>query len=70
MTREQHSLRPLVIIRKISGGSRSDEGTKTRMGLASLFQTWQARHLNLFEECLKLLTKGASTLPKTSLLQV
>jgi len=39
----ERSLRPLVVIRKISGGSRSDEGTKTRMALASLFETWQAR---------------------------
>lgn len=28
---------------KISGGSRSAEGTKIRVGLASLFGIWQAR---------------------------
>jgi transposase len=39
----ERSVRPLVVIRKISGGSRSPEGTKTRMALASLFETWQAR---------------------------
>jgi hypothetical protein len=58
----ERSIRPLVIIRKISGGSRSDEGTKTRMGLVSLFETWAARQLNPFEECLKLLGRRA-TLP-------
>jgi hypothetical protein len=58
----ERSIRPLVVIRKISGGSRSAEGTKTRMGLASLFETWHARHLNPFEECRKLLSRGA-TLP-------
>ncbi len=53
----ERSIRPLVVIRKISGGSRSDEGTKTRMGLASLFETWQVRGLNPFQECFKLLSQ-------------
>lgn len=57
----ERSIRPLVVIRKISGGSRSDEGTKTRIGLASLFETWQARKLNPFDECFKLLKQGASS---------
>ena len=48
----ERSLRPLVILRKISGGTRSEEGSKTRLTLASLFGTWQARQLNPFEECL------------------
>jgi hypothetical protein len=51
----ERSIRPLVVIRKISGGSRSDEGTKTRMALASLFETWQARGLNPLQECHRLL---------------
>src|SRR6266540_138276 len=51
----ERSIRPLVVIRKISGGSRSAEGTKTRMALASLFETWQARGLNPLEECRRLL---------------
>lgn len=54
----ERSIRPLVVIRKISGGSRSPEGTKTRMALASLFETWQARALNPFEECLALLSQS------------
>jgi hypothetical protein len=66
----ERSVRPLVVIRKISGGSRSEEGTKTRMGLASLFETWRARHLNPFEECLKLLSQGAPTPAKTPLPQI
>jgi transposase len=57
----ERSIRPLVVIRKISGGSRSDEGSKTRMGLASLFETWQARKLNPFDACFKLLSQGASS---------
>ncbi len=51
----ERSIRPLVVVRKISGGTQSREGSKTRMALASLFETWQARGLNPFEECLKLL---------------
>jgi transposase len=53
----ERSIRPLVVIRKISGGSRSPDGTKTRMALASLFETWQARGLNPLDECLKLLSQ-------------
>jgi len=52
----ERSIRPLVVVRKISGGSRSEEGTKTRMALASLFETWQARGLNPLRECLNLLS--------------
>jgi hypothetical protein len=51
----ERSIRPLVVIRKISGGSRSEEGTKTRLALASLFETWQARGLNPLQECQRLL---------------
>jgi len=51
----ERSLRPLVIARKISGGTRSDAGTTTRMTLASLTSTWLARGLNPYEECLALL---------------
>ncbi len=38
----ERSLRPLVIARKISGGSRKSAGTDTRLGLASLCASWQA----------------------------
>ena len=65
----ERSIRPLVVIRKISGGSRSTEGTKTRMALASLFETWQARGLNPLEECHRLLSQP-TTSEKTPLPQV
>ncbi|HSH77348.1 MAG TPA: IS66 family transposase, partial [Herpetosiphonaceae bacterium] len=52
----ERSLRPLVVGRKISGGSRSAAGSATRMSLASLFGTWVARDLNPFEECLRMLS--------------
>lgn len=47
----ERALRPLVVQRKISGGSRSPAGSETRMTLASLFETWQARKQNPLLEC-------------------
>ncbi len=56
----ERSLRPLVIARKISGGSRSPEGTATRLVWASLCGTWLARGLNPFLACLALLRHESS----------
>jgi len=53
----ERSIRPLVIMRKISGGTRSEAGTTTRLTLASLLHTWAARNLNPFSECLAALQK-------------
>jgi transposase len=50
----ERSLRPLVVMRKISGGTRSPAGSQTRMALASLVGTWQVRGQNPFEACLEL----------------
>jgi len=60
--RAERLLRPLVIGRKISGGTRSPAGTAAHMGLRSLFATWHARGLNPFQACLSLLH---SRLPQT-----
>lgn len=51
----ERSLRPLVVSRKISGGTRSPVGSQTRMTLTSLFQTWVAQGCNPLVECLRLL---------------
>ena len=56
----ERSVRPLVIARKISGGSRSPKGSQTRMGLSSLFGTWMAQGLNPFHQCLALLISQSS----------
>jgi transposase len=56
----ERNVRPLVIARKISGGSRSPKGSATRMGLTSLFGTWTAQQLNPFRQCLALLTSPSS----------
>ena len=53
--RAERSLRHLVTSRKISGGTRSGQGTDSKMTLASLFGTWRARGLNPLLECRRLL---------------
>jgi transposase len=53
----ERSVRPLVIARKISGGTRSPEGSDTRMGLFSLFGSWAAQGLNPFLQCLAALSQ-------------
>ena len=51
----ERSLRPLVVSRKISGGTRSERGTDTKMTLASVFGTWRAQGLNPLTSCQQLL---------------
>jgi transposase len=52
----ERSVRPLVTSRKISGGSRSDQGSATKMTNASLFGTWDVCGLNPFDQCRRLLS--------------
>lgn len=51
----ERSVRPRVIARKISGGTRSSEGSKTMAVLASLFDTWRLRGENCLEACMAML---------------
>ena len=51
----ERSLRPLVVTRKISGGTRSSQGSQTRMLLASVFATLKARGIEPFQGCLSLI---------------
>ena len=53
----ERSVRPVVVMRKVSGGSQSERGSRTRMTLASLLGTWRAKGLNSFQECLFLLSQ-------------
>lgn len=48
----EQQIRAAVVRRKISGGSRSAEGSATIFSLLSLFQTWHNQHFNPFEQCL------------------
>ena len=52
----ERALRPVVISRKISGGTQTSEGSKTKDTLASAFGIWMARGLNPFMACLAMLT--------------
>ncbi|MCC7105493.1 MAG: IS66 family transposase [Chloroflexi bacterium] len=52
----ERSLRHLVTSRKISGGTRSDQGTATKMALSSLFATWARQGLDPLLQCRRLLT--------------
>lgn len=54
----ERSLRHLVTTRKISGGTRSNAGTATKMTLATLFGTWRLQGLDPLVECRALLTKS------------
>ena len=51
----ERSPRHLVTSRKISGGTRSQQGTSSKMALVSLFGSWRARGLNPLLQCRQLL---------------
>lgn len=53
----ERSVRPLVIARKISGGTRSERGSATRMRLQTLFATWEAQGKAALAECRALLAR-------------
>ena len=52
----ERAVRPSVIARKISGGTRSEEGSNTKAVLQSLFGTWQIRHQDPILSCRQMLT--------------
>lgn len=51
----ERSLRHSVISRKISGGTRSAQGTHIKLTLATLFGTWRAQGRNPYLACYNLL---------------
>ncbi len=55
----ERAVRKTVIQRKISFGTRSSKGSKTRSILGSLFGTWRLQNLNSFEQ-MKLLLLNVS----------
>ena len=62
----ERALRPVVITRKVCGGSRSEQGSETKMTLMSLFGTWKVRGLDVLETCRLLLTGHSVLFPQTS----
>lgn len=51
----ERSVRPSVIARKVSGGTRSAKGSVTAMTLMSLFGTWKLRGLDTLAICRQML---------------
>lgn len=62
----ERSLRHNVISRKISGGTRSASGSRTKEILASLFGTWHVRGLSPLQECRALISNPAYVIPHSS----
>ena len=52
----ERSMRHLVISRKVRGGTRSEQGTESKMTLASRFGTWRTQGLNPLAACRQLLS--------------
>jgi hypothetical protein len=65
----ERSIRPLVIARKVSGGTRSERGSNTRMDLRNvpvgqtLFATWAAQGKSALDECRAMLARPLLAVP-------
>ena len=57
----ERAIRPAVVARKISGGSRSETGSKTCSVLRSLFETWGLQGRNTIDACRDMITNSAAT---------
>jgi transposase len=57
----ERAVRPAVIARKVSGGTRSVRGSNTRMILMSLFGTWNLKQLEPLVACRAMLVAPTST---------
>ncbi len=58
----ERALRPIVVLRKVSGGTRSDSGSQTVEVLMSLFATWQARNQDALQTCRLMLMNTGNAL--------
>ena len=59
----ERAIRPAVIARKISGGTRSENGSKTRTTLMSVFGTWALQGKDLLAACTDMIIQ--SQMPAT-----
>jgi len=57
----ERAIRPAVVARKISGGTRSAKGSKTSSVLRTLFETWAIQGRNTIDACSDMLTAAAAT---------
>ena len=56
----ERAVRPAVVARKISGGSRSARGSKTCSILRTLFETWALQGRNTIDACREMITASAN----------
>ena len=62
----ERAIRPAVIARKVSGGTRSHRGSKTSSVLRSLFETWSVQGLNTIDACREMIVcSNRKSLPAT-----
>jgi len=59
----ERAVRPAVVARKISGGSRSERGSKTCSILRTLFETWALQGRNTIDACQEMITASNTTHP-------
>lgn len=59
----ERAIRPAVVARKISGGTRSEKGSKTSSVLRTLFETWSMQGHNTIDACRHMLATYSPTLP-------
>lgn len=62
----ERAVRPAVVARKISGGSRSARGSKTCSILRTLFETWSLQGTNSIDACREMITAAADAKPATA----
>jgi hypothetical protein len=56
----ERAVRPAVVARKISGGSRSAKGSKTCSVLRTLFETWALQGRNTIDACQQMIVAAAT----------
>jgi len=54
----ERAIRPAVIARKVSGGTRSENGSRTRTTLMSVFGTWTLQGKDLLRACIDLIVES------------
>ena len=59
----ERAIRPAVVARKISGGTRSDNGSKTRTTLMSAFGTWTLQGKELLAACYDMIAQAQKPNP-------
>lgn len=57
----ERAVRPAVIARKISGGTRSEKGSATKSALLTLFGTWKLRGQDQLQACTEMLRQASAS---------